>query len=99
MDTNGVGWLGAIIIGGVAGWLAELFMKSDMGVFMNIILGIVGAVVLTRSSALFGVGSAAVSAISSSASSAPASSSPWPAPSAGVAASSSDCMRQGPSLD
>lgn len=46
MDTNGVGWIGAIIIGGVAGFLAEQVMKSDMGVLMNIILGIVGAVVL-----------------------------------------------------
>ena len=46
MDTNGVGWIGAIIIGAIAGWLAEQVMKSDMGIFMNIILGIVGAVVL-----------------------------------------------------
>ena len=46
MDTNGVGWFGAIIIGGLAGFLAEQVMKSDMGIFMNIILGIVGAVVL-----------------------------------------------------
>ena len=46
MDTNGVGWIAAIIIGGIAGWLAEKVMKSEMGLFMNIILGIVGAVVL-----------------------------------------------------
>ena len=38
-----MGWLGAIIIGGIAGWLAEQFMKSDMGILMNIILGIIGA--------------------------------------------------------
>ncbi len=42
---QGVGWIAAIIIGGLAGWLAEQFMKSNMGVLMNIILGIVGAVV------------------------------------------------------
>jgi uncharacterized membrane protein YeaQ/YmgE (transglycosylase-associated protein family) len=46
MEMNGVGWLGAIIIGGIAGWLAEKVMKSDMGVFMNIILGILGAIIL-----------------------------------------------------
>ena len=46
MDTNGVGWIMAIIIGGLAGWLAERFMKSEMGLFMNIILGIIGAIVL-----------------------------------------------------
>ncbi|PAP93095.1 GlsB/YeaQ/YmgE family stress response membrane protein [Mesorhizobium wenxiniae] len=46
MDVNGVGWIAAIIIGGLAGWLAEMFMKSNMGILMNIILGIVGAIVL-----------------------------------------------------
>jgi uncharacterized membrane protein YeaQ/YmgE (transglycosylase-associated protein family) len=46
MDVNGVGWIAAIIIGGFAGWMAEQFMKSNMGLFMNIILGIVGAIVL-----------------------------------------------------
>lgn len=45
MEDQGVGWIAAIIIGGVAGWLAEKFMHSSMGVFMNIILGIVGAIV------------------------------------------------------
>ena len=38
-----MGWIAAIIIGGIAGWLAEQFMKSNMGILMNIILGIVGA--------------------------------------------------------
>ena len=40
-----MGWLAAIIVGGIAGWLAEQFMKSNMGLLMNIILGIVGAFV------------------------------------------------------
>ena len=43
MENAGVGWIAAIIIGGLAGWLAEKFMKSEMGLFMNIVLGIVGA--------------------------------------------------------
>jgi uncharacterized membrane protein YeaQ/YmgE (transglycosylase-associated protein family) len=55
MDVNGVGWLAAIIIGGFAGWLAEQFMKSNMGVFMNILLGIIGAVVLNAILAAIGV--------------------------------------------
>ena len=46
MDLNGVGFFGAIIIGGLAGWLAERVMKSDMGLFMNILLGIIGAAAL-----------------------------------------------------
>lgn len=55
MDLNGVGILGAIIIGGVAGWLAEMFMKSNMGLVMNIILGIVGAALLNFILAALGV--------------------------------------------
>ena len=46
MELNGVGWIAAILIGGVAGWLAEKFMRSSMGLVMNIILGIIGAALL-----------------------------------------------------
>lgn len=45
MDDAGIGWIAAIIIGGIAGWLAEKVMKSDMGVIMNVAIGIVGAVI------------------------------------------------------
>ena len=38
---EGVGWIMTIIIGGIAGWIAEKVMRSDMGLIMNIILGIV----------------------------------------------------------
>ena len=34
-----------IIIGGLAGWIADMIMKTDNGLLMNIIIGIVGAVV------------------------------------------------------
>ena len=40
-----VGWIAGIIIGGIAGWLAEQFMKSNMGLLMNIVLGMVGAAI------------------------------------------------------
>ncbi|PZT88803.1 MAG: GlsB/YeaQ/YmgE family stress response membrane protein [Citromicrobium sp.] len=42
-----MGWIIAIIVGGVAGWLASLVMARDasMGIFWNIIVGIVGAVI------------------------------------------------------
>ena len=56
MDVNGVGWIAAIIVGGIAGWLAETVMKSNMGVFMNVLLGIVGAVVLNAILAALGIG-------------------------------------------
>ena len=50
-----IGWIAAIIIGGVAGWLAEQFMKSNMGMLMNIVLGIVGAIVANALLGFFGV--------------------------------------------
>jgi uncharacterized membrane protein YeaQ/YmgE (transglycosylase-associated protein family) len=50
-----IGWIGAIIIGGLAGWLAEMFMKSGTGIFMNIVLGIVGAAVANFLLGLFHV--------------------------------------------
>jgi uncharacterized membrane protein YeaQ/YmgE (transglycosylase-associated protein family) len=34
-----------IIFGAIAGWLADLIMKSDHGVIEDIILGIVGALI------------------------------------------------------
>ncbi len=52
---EGVGFIGAILVGGVAGWLAEQFMKSNMGMLMNIVLGIVGAIVASVLLGVFGV--------------------------------------------
>lgn len=43
---EGVGWFMAIIIGAIAGWIAEKIMKAEHGLLTNIILGILGAVVL-----------------------------------------------------
>ncbi len=40
-----IGWLSAIIVGGLAGWLAGKFMDARFGILMNIVLGIVGSVV------------------------------------------------------
>ena len=55
MEDAQVGWIAAIIIGGIAGWLAEQFMKSDMGLLMNIVLGIIGAAVASAILGFFGV--------------------------------------------
>ena len=55
MEDAQIGWIAAIIIGGVAGWLAEQFMKSNMGLFINIILGIVGAIVANFLLGLVGI--------------------------------------------
>lgn len=41
-----MGWIIALIVGGVAGWLASLVMNRDasMGIFWNIVVGIIGSV-------------------------------------------------------
>lgn len=52
---SGVGWLAAIIIGGIAGWLAGKLMDMRFGVLMNIVLGIVGSVVANAILAQFHV--------------------------------------------
>jgi uncharacterized membrane protein YeaQ/YmgE (transglycosylase-associated protein family) len=54
MDA-GIGWIAAIIIGGIAGWLAEQFMKSNMGLLMNILLGIVGAAIASAILSYLGI--------------------------------------------
>lgn len=44
MDLGGgVGWIGTLIIGGLAGWIAERVMKADHGLVMNVIVGIIGS--------------------------------------------------------
>ena len=44
MDLGGgVGWIGTLFIGGVAGWIAERVMKEEHGLFMNIVVGIIGS--------------------------------------------------------
>jgi uncharacterized membrane protein YeaQ/YmgE (transglycosylase-associated protein family) len=53
---EGYGILMQIILGGLAGWIAEKVMRFDTGLIMNIILGIVGAVVGNKLLALLGFG-------------------------------------------
>lgn len=55
MNEAGVGWFMAIIIGGIAGWLAKRVMKTNTGIFVNIILGIVGAALSSALLSLVGV--------------------------------------------
>src|SRR6478735_4501978 len=55
MDDKQIGWIAAIIIGGIAGWLAEQFMKSPMGMIMNIVLGIVGAAIASAILSYFNI--------------------------------------------
>ena len=43
---QGFAWLGALVIGGLAGWIAATVTEARTGIIANIILGIVGAVML-----------------------------------------------------
>jgi len=52
---QGLGWIAAIIVGGLAGWIASIIMKADTGLITNVIIGIVGAVVANALLSVFGV--------------------------------------------
>lgn len=50
-----VGIITAIIVGALAGWIAEKVMKSNMGLLANIGLGIAGALIANILLGLFGI--------------------------------------------
>lgn len=57
MDAGLGGWLGTIVIGGIAGWIASMVMKTDasMGVIANVVVGVVGALLANFLLPIFGV--------------------------------------------
>jgi len=48
LGQPGVGFFAMLIIGAVAGWIAERVTESDHGIFTNILVGIAGSFVGTR---------------------------------------------------
>ena len=52
-----MGWLIAIVVGGIAGWLASMVMNRDasMGIIANVLVGCVGSVVGNLVSRQFGI--------------------------------------------
>lgn len=40
-----MGWIGWIVLGALAGWIAKLITKEEGGLLKNIVLGIIGGVV------------------------------------------------------
>jgi len=38
-------WIGWVILGGLAGWVANMVMKEEGGLLKNIVIGIIGGVV------------------------------------------------------
>ena len=43
MEAYPIGWVGALLVGALAGWIAEKVMKSNHSLITNIILGVIGA--------------------------------------------------------
>jgi uncharacterized membrane protein YeaQ/YmgE (transglycosylase-associated protein family) len=54
-----LGWIIAIVVGGVIGWLASMVMNRDasMGIFWNIVVGIVGSFIGRFVGGFIGIGS------------------------------------------
>lgn len=52
-----MGWIIAIIVGGVAGWLGSMVMNRDasMGIVMNVIVGCLGSVIGNLIANQFGI--------------------------------------------
>ncbi len=50
-------WIIAIIVGGIAGWLASKVMNRDasMGILMNVLVGCIGSVIGNLVSQQFGI--------------------------------------------
>lgn len=42
-----MGWIIALVVGGIAGWLGSLVMNRDasMGIFWNIVVGCIGSLI------------------------------------------------------
>lgn len=57
MEVGLGGFLGAVVIGGLAGWVASMIMKTNgsMGILLNIIVGVVGAIIGNLLLPVFGV--------------------------------------------
>ena len=45
LGNPGVGFFMMLVIGAIAGWVAEKVTRSDHGIFTNILVGIAGALV------------------------------------------------------
>ncbi len=53
-----MGWIIAIIVGGIIGWIASMIMGRDasMGIFWNIVVGVIGSFIGRFIGSLIGVG-------------------------------------------
>ncbi|MBI1407624.1 MAG: GlsB/YeaQ/YmgE family stress response membrane protein [Caulobacter sp.] len=42
---QGLNWIGVLIVGIFAGWIAEKIMRRDHGLLTNLVVGILGAII------------------------------------------------------
>ena len=56
---SGVGIIGAIIIGILAGWIAEKVMHRNHGILVNLVVGIAGAFLGSFLANMLGIGTGA----------------------------------------
>ncbi len=54
---EGIGWFAFLIIGLLAGWIAEKVMSRNHGLIMNLIVGVIGAYLGAFLFSLVGLGS------------------------------------------
>ena len=52
----GLGWFAFLIVGLLAGWIAEKIMKRDHGLLTNLVVGVVGAYLGAWIGSLIGIG-------------------------------------------
>ena len=57
MDAPTMNWLSWIVVGGLAGWAANIIVKSRQGLPTNIFVGILGALIGELLFSLIGVAS------------------------------------------
>ena len=47
LEDADVGWAAAMFAGGLGGWFASLFTKSNEGLFVNVVLGMLAAALIS----------------------------------------------------
>ena len=52
---SGLGWISFLIVGLIAGWVADKVMKRDHTLIMNLVVGVIGAYVGAFLFRLFGL--------------------------------------------
>ena len=55
MGVEGYGLIMTLIIGGLAGWIAEMLTKANHGVLTNIVVGVLGAFAARWAAGLLGI--------------------------------------------